>query len=177
MAYRWIEGLKSFIYPATCLLCDGKGHNDLDICRACADDLPVIGKCCARCALPVELPDVALCGACQRRLPAFEVTHALCRYQPPVNYLIHQLKFHGRLSHARLLGCLLAEHLSAKLRELPERIVPMPLHPKRARERGLNQSLALARYVGRRLQIPIDYTCVRRTAYPAANGAAGQVAA
>ncbi len=162
MAYRWIESLRSFVYPPTCLLCDSKGHKDLDLCQACADDLPRLEHSCGRCALPVEQPNVSLCGACQRRPPAFGAAHALYRFQPPVSYLVHQLKFHGKLSHARLLVCLLAEHLLAILSDLPEFIVQVPLHPKRVRERGFNQALELARHVGRRLEVPVDRACARR---------------
>jgi predicted amidophosphoribosyltransferase len=162
MMHGWLENIRSFLYPPICLLCESKGHNDLDLCQACADALPRLEHACPRCALPVELSDVILCGACQRRPPAFEATIAAYRYQPPVDYLIHQLKFHGRLPHARLLGGLLAEHLTEKLNVLPECIVPVPLHPRRIRERGFNQALELARHIGRRLQVPVNHRCVRR---------------
>jgi ComF family protein len=35
-------------------------------------------------------------------------------------------------------------------------VVPVPLHPKRLRERGFNQALALARFVSRFHSIPLD---------------------
>jgi ComF family protein len=163
MAYRWIERIRSFAYPPVCLLCESAGHDNLDICRACADTLPGIDRGCARCALPVTLPNVTLCGACQRRPPHFQSACALYRYEAPVDHLIRQLKFHGRLPYARLLGCLLGDHLAQRLRDLPDCIVPVPLHPRRLRERGFNQSLELARHAGRRLRIPVDYACVSRT--------------
>ncbi|MGH8501673.1 MAG: double zinc ribbon domain-containing protein [Gammaproteobacteria bacterium] len=160
MAYRWMRDLRAFAYPPTCVLCEARGHDDLDLCADCADELPRLGYTCARCALPVASPDVLVCGACQQRPPAFDKAMALYHYQPPVSYLIHQLKFHGRLLHARLLGHLLAEHLSASAR--PECIVPVPLHPRRIRGRGFNQAVELARHIGRRLRVPVDARCVRR---------------
>ena len=46
--------------------------------------------------------------------------------------------------------------------ERPGLIVPVPLHPKRLRERGYNQALEVAREVSAALAIPIDCTsCVR----------------
>jgi ComF family protein len=47
--------------------------------------------------------------------------------------------------------------------DLPDIIVPIPLHWKRVAERGFNQSLELARPVSAHLHLPLDSTtCVRR---------------
>jgi ComF family protein len=163
MSYQWLKDIRSFLYPPTCLLCESRGYNDLDLCRACADALPRLEHTCTCCARPLQSADVALCGACQRRPPAYDTATAFCRYQPPVDHLIHQLKFQGKLAHARLLGGLLAEHLAARLAAMPECVVPVPLHPRRVRSRGFNQALELARHIGRRLEVPVNHGCVRRT--------------
>lgn len=162
MDYRWMRDLRAFVYPPTCALCEAAGHDDLDLCAACAEELPRLGFTCARCALPVASPAVTLCGTCQKKPPAFDAAIALYRYEPPVDLLLQQLKFHGRLAHARLLGHLLAAHLSARSSAQPEVVVPVPLHPRRIRDRGFNQALELSRHVGRRLRIPVNATCVRR---------------
>jgi len=41
-------------------------------------------------------------------------------------------------------------------------LIPVPLHFKRLRERGFNQALFLARYIGKRYGIPIDYMSLKR---------------
>jgi ComF family protein len=41
-------------------------------------------------------------------------------------------------------------------------LVPVPLHRNRLRERGYNQSLLLAREIGRRFGVPIDQNMLRR---------------
>jgi predicted amidophosphoribosyltransferase len=128
MAIQWLEDLRSFVYPPTCLLCEGRGNNDLDLCRACAYALPYLENACACCALPIKAPSM----------------------------------FHDKLTHARLLGCLLAEHLSAKSILLPECIITMPLHARRVRSRGYNQVLELTRHIGRHLRVPVDHRRVRR---------------
>jgi ComF family protein len=43
-----------------------------------------------------------------------------------------------------------------------DRVMPMPLHPARLRERGFNQSALLARPVARALGVPCDATSLRR---------------
>ena len=45
---------------------------------------------------------------------------------------------------------------------LPERLLPVPLHPARLRQRGYNQSLELARPLSRQLDIALDRSCFQR---------------
>lgn len=78
-----------------------------------------------------------------------------------MQYLISQLKFHDHYQHARLLGSLMAAQL-VDIGEKPDCIIPVPLHPRRYRERGFNQALEIARHVSRELAIALDYqSCVR----------------
>jgi Double zinc ribbon domain len=73
MAYSWIKGIRGICFPSTCVLCESKGHNDLDLCLACADALPSIINACPRCVRPVASANIALCGAClssTRRSPS-----------------------------------------------------------------------------------------------------------
>ena len=46
-----------------------------------------------------------------------------------------------------------------------ERIVPVPLHRKRLRERGFNQAVILARELSKRFDIPLDFTSLRREVF------------
>lgn len=69
--------------------------------------------------------------------------------------LIRGLKFHQQLANARVLVQLMLPSLEA-LNDRPDLILPVPLHPERLRERGFNQSLELARHLGKTLNIPVD---------------------
>jgi len=102
------------------------------------------------------------CGACQQHRLHFDATQALFRYQPPVDHLIQNLKYHRQLSLARVLGSLLADHLQAGAVPRPDILVPVPLHRTRLRERGYNQSLELARVVARRFDLPLATRAVKR---------------
>lgn len=135
----------------------------MDLCRACHDDLSRNFHCCYRCgeSFATANPLPQLCGRCLRRMPNFDETRAPFHYDKAMQYLITQLKFHDRYSHARLLGNLMADHL-ADDGERPDCIIPMPLHPKRYQERGFNQALEIARHVARQLDITLDYrSCIR----------------
>jgi ComF family protein len=99
---------------------------------------------------------------CQRHPPAYDATRAVFRYATPVDRLIQHLKYHGRLELSRVLGRYLAQHLRALDEPLPDMILPVPLHVSRLRHRGYNQSLEIARFVGRELGIPLDRQGARR---------------
>jgi ComF family protein len=99
---------------------------------------------------------VSICGHCLRAPPAYVSSFSPFHYAPPVASLITALKFHGRLSLARLLGELMAATLTTRAEPLPELLIPVPLHQTRLRERGYNQALELARPIGRLWHIPVE---------------------
>jgi ComF family protein len=152
----------AWIYPPTCVLCGAPGEDGLDLCAGCRADLPLIGPCCPRCALPLPTAPNGPCGACLKRSPPFAACHAAFRYEDPLPTLVGGLKFRDRFNLIRLLGTLLAETLAGQPDARPDAIVPVPLHPRRLRERGYNQSLELARVIARRLDLPVDARCCAR---------------
>jgi ComF family protein len=77
--------------------------------------------------------------------------------------LISQLKFNQRLSHARLLGQLLIDHLEREAATMPDLIVPVPLHRQRLMERGFNQALEIARPISRHFGIELKPGLCRRS--------------
>ena len=104
--------------------------------------------------LPPALPACAdgpgpLCGACRRRVPGFDYARAAARYDGVVREALHAFKFRGQRALAVPLGALLVEATRAGLPRGATLLVPVPLHPRRERERGFNQAALLARRVGR----------------------------
>jgi ComF family protein len=150
------------VFPPRCRLC-GSGGETQWLCRPCRDELPWLLQHCPQCGYPQDpRGEPSSCGRCQRQAPAFDVTHALFHYRPPVDHLLKRLKFSGELALGPLLGGLLAEHLAQRGDALPTQIIPVPLHPVRLRERGFNQATELAGIVGRQLGIPLARRLCRR---------------
>lgn len=78
-----------------------------------------------------------------------------------MRHAIHQLKYHNLKAISTHLARLLAEHLL--LNPLPgEVLLPVPLHPRRLRERGYNQSALLARELGKLINLPVITDCLTR---------------
>jgi len=141
-----------------CLLC-GSASGMQPVCRSCHAELPWHRQPqCPQCALPT--PGGEVCGACLKHPPAFDRTHAALAYAFPLDRLIPRLKYHGQLAIVPALGNCLAEAVAAQ--PCPDRLVPMPLHPTRIRERGFNHATEIARVVAKQLGLPLDTTHCRR---------------
>jgi len=170
------------LYPPTCVLCgatglDARGRDGpagaraaphplapegLDLCRDCLAGLPKTTHACNRCGLSLPADAPAVCGPCRHRPPPFAHCHAAYRYSEPLPTLVGGAKFRGRLNLVRLLGQCLAISLREGGVEMPDLIVPVPLHARRLRQRGYNQALEIARILGRELAVPLDvHSCWR----------------
>ena len=164
MVYNWAEWIHRLILPSHCILCRSSDPGGLHLCSDCRADLPWLDPGCPRCALPTRAPGLP-CGACLSRPPPFDASLALFHYAPPVDALIQQFKFGQGLYLAQLFAALLAERLAGAAR--PDCILPVPLHPRRQRERGFNQALEIARPLARSLGCRLDTaSCVRERATP-----------
>lgn len=145
------------IFPPACLLCSARSTRSL--CPGCLAELPWHRQPqCPQCAIPT--PDGQRCGACLKHPPAFDRTHAALAYAFPLDQMIPRLKYHGQLAIAPVLGECLAEAASAAPR--PDRLIAMPLHASRIRERGFNHATEIARVVAKRLALPLDTRSARR---------------
>ncbi len=153
-----------------CLACRGllpAGGSDRLLCPDCAARLaPRLGGFCPWCGDPAADPEAPplVCLACRTSGRPWDGFAFHGRYEGTLRDLVLGFKFHGRLDQGRLLAGLLAEAcLRAASRTGPgameppgpEVIVPVPLFPRRLGWRGFNQSLALARGLGRVLGRPV----------------------
>ena len=101
-------------------------------------------------------PTPHICGQCQKKPPAFTSVIAAFAYEDPIRQLIIGLKYQRQLYLARVLGSLLADTLAQEPNLSPDIIMPIPLHRSRLRSRGFNQAYEIARFVAKRLHIPLD---------------------
>jgi len=146
------------IFPRNCLLC-GAASGNLTVCSGCQADLPWHRQPqCPQCATPTPLGQI--CGACLSHPPAFDRTHAALTYAFPLDRMIPRLKYHAQLAIAPALGECLSQAVQNVPR--PDRLIPMPLHARRIRERGFNHASEIAREVAKRLDLPVDIASCQR---------------
>lgn len=151
--------LFSRLLSADCLICRDTVKSQYNICHPCEQRLPRLKVVCEQCALPLTTALAYRCGACLREPPHFDKTFALTAYEPPVNHLISELKFFGRLPVSRALGTLLAKAVMTEwyLDDcLPDCIIPMPLHLSRLRKRLFNQAIDIGQFVKQETSIPLE---------------------
>ena len=137
------QGLSNAL-PGSCLLC-GEDSASRVICADCLAELPGMPpQCCPSCAEQTSYGE--RCGACLHKAPHFDKVIAGFRYDFPVDRIIHSLKYGHQLSVAEWFGERLSTQLTASDHDL---IIPLPLHPARLLERGFNQSMEIARALGK----------------------------
>ena len=87
-------------------------------------------------------------------------------YDYPVDRLLLGLKFGRRIHLARALAHGIAasvrEQIEQGLLEMPDALIPVPLHPRRLAERGFNQAEEIARFIGREVGVQVVGDICRR---------------
>ena len=166
----------SFIYsklfPPTCSLCDLPSATRLDLCGPCQETLPRVRFSCFTCGLPLVDSDAAhlpgkltermLCGKCLAEPSPIDEAIIPFVYEAPIDYMVKRLKFSADMKYSRLMGELLAQHVSQGCSIWPDCLIPVPLHHSRLLGRGYNQAFQIADIIGRRLHIPVQQDCARR---------------
>lgn len=127
--------------PQACTLC-AAASGDAMLCVACASQMPTLGDACPRCALPT--PDHLVCGTCLSKPPPYAATIAAWRYAFPADRLLQAFKYGGRLALAEPLATALSEAVRARGLPMPDRLIALPLSPRRQRERGFNHAHEIA---------------------------------
>ena len=138
------------LFPMQCLGC---GKEDTALCADCAASLPrLTPPFCRVCAQPEA---AELCNWCAEALPPIDGIRSLYLMEGVARESIHSLKYRNVRTLAPYLSRLMAQHL----RDHPipgDLLVPVPLHPKRLRDRGYNQAGLLAQELSKLTGLPVD---------------------
>ncbi|HUP65497.1 MAG TPA: ComF family protein [Thermoanaerobaculia bacterium] len=162
------ETLK-IVLPSPCVVCGG----DLGLvgrrascCASCWGTLPRIDELrCRRCALPWSggVGETFLCLECARRSrDPLDWIDSWGHYRAGLEKVLHAFKFERHDFLAVPLGELIAEVLEERGADELDALVPVPLHPKRLRERGYNQAELLAVAASKRCGLPVDRRAIRK---------------
>jgi ComF family protein len=149
------------VCPERCAACAAIVAAGPLFCHACHAAVNLLGAPeCARCGTPGRAPCCARCAA-GAPLP-IRSARAWAAYRgddaSPVAAALALFKY-GR---ARRLGRRMAALMAARVASRATLVVPVPLHPRRLRARGFNQSAVLARHVGRMLTLPVALRVLKR---------------
>lgn len=140
-----IETAITFIYPSQCKVCEQQLSLEAlpYICMSCWEKIDhIIPPWCNICGIP---NDDGLCEDCASRPPRYGKLRTIAIYEKTLQEAIHLFKFEKRTSLCHSLIQLLVDNIPHDLNlEDYDYVLPIPIHKKRLRERGFNQSLLLA---------------------------------
>lgn len=159
MKNKWIKWALDVLFPPRCAYCN-KVLSHETVCEECKAALPrILPPVCMRCGLPVEL-----CG-CNRKKRRFDSIAAPFLYEGNVASAIKRFKFNEKPQLARPL----AEELAGCFGQYYENetidfVCAVPMHPKKDRERGYNQSELLAKEAAALLRLPYRPHLLKKTA-------------
>ncbi len=144
-------------FPRWCLGCHKEGTL---ICPSCRSSLPrVTPPLCPLCGRPQA--SGILCPGCVGWHAKVDGIRSPFRFDGVMRQAIYQLKYRNLRVLAAPLARLLADYLAAN--PIPtDVLVPVPLHRKRLRERGYNQSGLLAGELGKLTGLPVVQNCLVR---------------
>jgi ComF family protein len=163
-------GISDLLFPRQCAGCGdmGRVRPDAFWCGPCWDELPWIQPpWCPICGVPyLSVPkdrEDAWCGDCIGGNHVFDAARSAVFYEGKVRQGILQLKFGGKLSWVPALSELLFEAIARDAwNDQVDLITAVPLHRRRLRHRGFNQSSLLARALARRLPKPCRLDALER---------------
>ena len=156
---RSLDVFAGLLYPPACVHCEAPVPAGEYLCPACAALTERIqAPFCATCSEPFsgDIEGPFSCPNCRRQHFAFECAVSTFRGRGLVRDLILRFKYQHQYYLRRQLGAWLAASLGDdRIRCRPaDAIVPVPLHPRRQRERGFNQAAALCPFLGREAGLP-----------------------
>ncbi len=149
--------LLDVFYPAVCQICKvDLNSSERHVCLSCTYDLPYIVQ------NEKELHKLE-----QLFWGRVNVKHvfSLLSYQKgnQTQELLHQLKYHKKVKLGVCFGEMLGSVIPAK--ERFDVILPVPLHPKRERKRGYNQSDLIANGIAKRMEVPVIKKMLKRKTF------------
>jgi len=151
---NWIDPLINIIYPDRCLLCRSilPSSGGRPLCSHCEKTFSPAGLLCSGCERFYRQGTECTCSPADSPLQSI---FALSGYEKQWRFLLHNLKYHKHRYLARPLGRWLGLEILAQQHCHPDLVVPVPLHRRREKERGFNQSDLIARHTGQILKKPV----------------------
>lgn len=154
------RGLGDVVFPPVCVHCRALVEDEH------APDAPAFRHLCTRCVAQIDFvrtPHCTTCGhpfygvvegermcvKCEGLDPAFREGRTAVLFKGPVRALVIELKYHRGLHVLADVEEIFrrSSHVLAAVRGAT--LVPVPLHPRKARERGYNQAVLLATTLAR----------------------------
>ena len=169
-----LDAFLNLLYPQACAVCGGlvEARADGVACADCWRATHIFSEqelMCWKCGtlahgrIADEKRQEVRCRRCDEE--SFSAARACGTYEDALRASVLALKREPHVP-SRLTHLMLEVQRREPLRRAT-RIVPVPLHPERERERGFNQAAELARALAAFTHLPLDETSLIRTRHTA----------
>jgi ComF family protein len=154
-ARRFVARVGDVTFPATCVQCRGlaEGADGFrHLCQTCATQIDYVRPpSCTTCGHPFYgiVEGDRLCPHCEGLSPAFQEGRTAVLFKGPVRALVIELKYHRGLHVLNDMELIFRRSPHVLEFVCGAILVPVPLHPRKARERGYNQAQLLAEALAR----------------------------
>ena len=160
---RVCESILNAVFPRRCVGCGlSRGNGGGYLCGLCRDDIFVIGDpLCNTCGIPADIDyDYPVegfeCGLCRRGGYRFDRARSLGLYDSVLKDLIHFYKYRNQPGAINEIEPFLRDYFGTCREEYQGySVASVPLHVKKLKERGFDQSFVLAHKIAEILDLPL----------------------
>lgn len=158
------------VFPRRCVGCDLSRKNGGDfLCGLCRDDIFMIDDpLCNTCGTPADIdydyPEEGFdCGLCRKGEYRFDRARSFGLYHSVLRELIHFYKYRNQPGAIGEIEPLLRQYFEPRRREYQGyAVASVPLHVRKLKARGFDQSFILAHCIAEILELPLLVRPVKR---------------
>jgi ComF family protein len=166
-----INDVSDIIFPPQCLACAEIINQPAKqvFCSTCQEKIVFItDNFCPICGVPFLVCPAGthICGNCLVNKPYYTRARAVAGFETVIMDAIHKFKYGRNVSTGNSLGLFMANFSFPDFNFSEySLLIPVPLHIKRLRDRGFNQSLLLAKEMGEKYNLPVKFSLLKRSKF------------
>ena len=163
-----LNNISNIIFPPQCISCATilQPSKEKVFCPTCRKQIKYLTRSlCPICGMAFfDSPsENHLCGNCLEKKPYFSYARAVASYETIILDTIHKFKYGRDLAIGSALASFLADYPFPDFDfQSYSLLFPVPLHIKKLRERGFNQSLILANALGKKRRVDVNFSLLKR---------------
>lgn len=159
-----LNDLLEYIYPRNikCIICKCPIHkeNTYSLCKDCFGKINFIKNGCIKCGKPLtDFYKSEYCPNCNEEKYNFERALSCVEYDDNINKLIYSFKYGRKTYLTYPIAKIMKDKLKYEYIEF-DYITFVPLHKKREKQRGFNQSYLISKNLGKFINVEVlDLLC------------------
>ena len=163
------DAFLGLFYGEVCEACDKQRATAKEgyVCASCRADVKLIEPpFCQRCGsmFPGEITSAFQCGNCRNLELEFSYARAVATADGVLLDILHRYKDENALWVEPFVTKLFVDVAGPKIDDGKwDMIVPVPLHPRRQKEREFNQAEVLGRALSRGTKVPLETKLLQRS--------------